>query len=160
MCIRDSWWDEWFESYGAFLNSYAKIAELTGSNYLLIGGNDVLPAFSGGIYLDEPLADLPEDSDRMWRDLFLNLRKTFSGDLIWVTRVGQKADPLPEFVHSFDGVYVIVDSPLSTAEDPDFEEIANGFTNIVDQYIYEIYRSTELPLFIGLGYPSADRRCV
>lgn len=153
----DHWWDEWFESYGAFLNNYAKMAELTGSNYLLIGGNDVLPAFSGGIYLDEPLTDLPEDSDRMWRDLFLDLRKTFSGDLIWVTRVGQKADPLPEFVHSFDGIYIIVDSPLSTAEEPDFDEIANGFTNIVDQYIYEIYRSTELPLFIGLGYPSADR---
>lgn len=151
------WWEEWFESYHNFIINYAKLAELSGVDYLLIGGKDILPAFSGGNYPGGNETTLSYDSEPLWQDIILDLRKTFTGDLIWVTNVHTTADPLPEFIPTFDGIYIIVDSPLTTAKEPTFDEIAYGFTNVIDQNIYEIYRSTGLPVYLGLGYPSANQ---
>lgn len=153
---NEDWWEKWFESYQDFIMNYAKLADISQSKYLLLGGKGILPTIIGGITHDGNESNLPDDSERYWRDMILEIRKTFKGDLIWVTHVDQNADPLSGFIQTFDGIYIIVDSPLSTSEEPTFDDIAYGFTNIIDQHIYEIYRSTGIPVFIGLGYPSAN----
>jgi len=37
-----------------------------------------------------------------------------------------------------------------------FDTINWGFINVMDSLIYEVYRSTGLPITIGFGYPSVD----
>ncbi len=150
------WWEEWFRNYRKFILNYATIAEDTGAEQLILGGKATIPTFIGGFLPDGSETNAPEFSDGKWQDLIRDIRNTYSGKIIWATNVNQRVDPLPEFITQFDGIYVIIDSPLSNTNNASFEEIAISFTSVIDNFIYEIYRSTQIPLFIGLGYPSVD----
>ena len=150
------WWDEWMNTYRQFILEYAEIAEQTEADQLILGGKAVLPTFMGGILPDGRDPDAPETVDSLWMDLIEDVRESFNGDLIWATNVSQKVDPLPDFINQLDGIYVIVDSPLSSSNEASFEDIAYNFTGIIDNLIYEIYRSTQLPITIALAYPSVD----
>jgi len=152
-----SWWFTWFESCRIMLLNYAKIAEDTNSEMLIIGGDSLLPAFNGGMYPDGSATDVPSDSITLWRELILDIRKNYKGKLIWAINTHLSVDPLPEFVEVFDAIYISVDSPLATGRSASFEEIAAGFTSLVDNHIYEVYRSTSKPIILALAYPSVDR---
>ncbi|MEA3326047.1 MAG: hypothetical protein U9R53_01865 [Chloroflexota bacterium] len=152
----NAWWDEWFKNYRQLILNYVKIAEKTNTDQLILGGKAILPTFIGGIFPDGRESDVPENSEALWLDLIGDIRAGFHGDLIWATNVSQKVDPLPEFIDQFDGLYIIIDSPLSSRNDASFEEIALNFTNVIDNFIYEIYRSTLMPVTLALAYPSVD----
>ncbi len=152
----DSWWDAWFDIYSQFIINYAKIAEQTESEMLIIGGKAALPTFSGGINPDGSDSDIPERSAQIWYDLIKDIRNIYHGDLVWATNAHEIMDPLPEFTYTFDGIYVTIDSPIAIDTNPSFNEIAYGFTSIVDNLIYEVYRSTGKPLTIALAYPAMD----
>ena len=152
----DSWWEAWFNSYSNFVLNYAKIAELSNAKQLIIGGKFLLSTFSGGIYPNGNFSDVPSNSDEKWQNLISEVRKTYQGELIWATNVHQARDPLPEFIYEFDGIYLLVDSPLVYSETEDFDTINWGFINVIDSLIYEVYRSTGLPITLGLGYPSVE----
>jgi len=154
--ISSAWWDEWFENYHQYILNYAKIAEQTDADQLILGGKAILPSFIGGEFPDGRESDVPENSKTIWIDMIRDIREEFTGDLIWATNVSQKVDPLPEFIDQFDGLYIIVDSPLSPSDDASFEEIALNFTGVIDNFVYEIYRSTQLPIMLALAYPSVD----
>lgn len=152
----DSWWETWFDSYANFVLNYAKAAELSGARQLIIGGKFLLPTFKGGTYPNGAFSDVPSNSDEKWQNLISEVRKTYQGELLWATNVHQARDPLPEFIYEFDGIYLLVDSPLVYSETDDFDSINWGFINVIDSLIYEVYRSTDLPITLGLGYPSVD----
>jgi len=152
----DSWWNAWFDSYADFVLNYAKAADLSGAKQLIIGGKFLLPTFSGGTYPNGVFSDVPSNSNAKWRDLISDVRNTYQGELLWATNVHQARDPLPEFIFEFDGLYLLVDSPLVYSETDDFDTIKSGFINVIDSLIYEVYRSTGLPITLGLGYPSVD----
>jgi hypothetical protein len=65
-------------------------------------------------------------------------------------------DPLPEFIESFDEIYVSMDSPLSDGTNASFDQIAYGFTRNLDNFLYEVYRSTLKPVTLAFAYPSVD----
>ncbi len=151
-----SWWHSWFNSYSNFVLNYANIAEISNADHLIIGGKFMLPTFKGGTYYDGTISDVPSNSDEIWQDLIAEIRQTFTGELLWATNIHHARDPLPEFINEFDGIYLLVDSPLATNASASFDEINWEFINVIDSLIYEVYRSTGLPITIGLGYPSVD----
>ena len=152
----ESWWNAWFDTYNRFVLNYATIAENTGSQWLIIGGDDVLPAFKGGTFPDGAESTVPEKSVELWQELITDIRSEFSGVLLWAASAHHTMTPLPEFIGEFDGIYLSIDSPLSTANDPSFDEIAFGFSQVIDNLIYEVYRSTDKPLILALAYPSVE----
>ena len=152
----DSWWEIWFDSYADFLLNYAKAAELSGANHFIIGGKFLLPTFSGGLFPNGSFTNVPSDSNTKWQELIQDIRNIFAGEIYWATNIHQARDPLPEFILEFDGIYLLVDSPLIYSETDDLNTIKSGFINVVDSLIYEVFRSTGLPITIGLGYPSVD----
>ena len=151
-----AWWQEWFISYEQFILNYAKIAQDNHVEALIIGGTATLPTFSNGIYPDGSITDVPETADETWQNLMASIREIYSGSLIWATNIHTKADPLPDFIDSFDGIYVSIDSPLTVNLNPSKEDIASGFSDIIDYHIYELYRSTEKPITLALAYPSVN----
>lgn len=152
----EAWWNSWFDSYQQFILNYAKIAEQTGTEQLILGGKSVLPAFSGGIYLDGTESDVPDASEGQWLALIADIRAEYNGDLIWGTNAHQDMDPLPNFIDKFDGIYISIDSPLAAGNSASFEEIAEGFTSVIDSLIFEIHRSTLKPITLALAYPAID----
>jgi len=152
----EAWWKEFFSSYRQFALNYANIAQISGVDVLILGGKSLLPAFEGGVLPDGSESALPVGFDQAWLDLISDIRSVYSGKLIWATHVNREMDPLPDFIFQFDEIYVIVDSPLALGDHPTFDMIQSGFTSVIDSQIYEIYRSTGMPLTIALAYPSVE----
>ena len=148
---NDAWREEWFASYRNFILSYTKIAVISSADSLIIDGNSAIPTLPepNPSYLQESLED-------EWRSLLTEIREEFNGEVIWAVNAGAQIDPLPPFLDLIDEIYVTVDRPLSETSDPTFEQIAYGFSQTIDNLIYEIYRSTLKPITIALAYPSAE----
>ena len=148
------WWESWFTSYKTFILNYAQVAADTGVEQLVLGSKAVLPAFSGGYYLDGNITDAPASLDSDWTSLIGEVRAIFTGDLVWATNAQVSVDPLPEFIDQFDAIYVTVDAPLATADLPTADLIAANFWEVLNTQVYPIYESTGKPILLALGYPS------
>jgi len=145
-----SWQQSWFDSYRQFTLNYAKLAEITNTEYLLIGGKNLLTSLPDQNSYN---ADQVEDQ---WLSLITDIRSEYGGKLIWAANAGTEMDPLPEFIDSFDEIYVSMDSPLSDGTSASFDQIAYGFTRNLDNFLYEVYRSTLKPVTLAFAYPSVD----
>ena len=152
----EAWWDVFFGSYRDFVLNYAQIAQASNATQLILGGKALLPAFDGGIYPNGTISTVPTSSDDDWINLIDDIQSIFDGNLIWATNANLKMDPLPNFIDRFDGIYISVDSPLAFGEHPSFEMIQSGFTDVIDNHIYEVYRSTQKPIILALAYPSVE----
>ena len=153
---RDAtWWESWFSSYQTFILNYARIAADTGVEQLVIGGKAALPAFSGGFNLDGTLSEVPAEIDQKWSALIEAVRAIYTGKLVWATNAQVSADPFPSFIDQFDAILVNVDAPLATLELSNTDLIASSFWEVINTQIYPIYEQTEMPILLGLGYPSA-----
>jgi hypothetical protein len=148
------WWDTFFVSYTDFVVNYAKIAQHSGADQLIIGGKAILPTFEGGLLPDG--SDSPAIFDDRWNVLIDEIRTQYDGQLIWGTNANLEMDPLPEFIDKFDGIYISVDSPLALGDQPSFERVQAGFVDVIDSQIYEIYRSTLKPIILALAYPAVE----
>ncbi len=152
----DAWWEVFFSSYRNFLLNYAKIAQDSNTNQLILGGKSLLPAFDGGIFPNGTTSSVPSTSDDDWIELIDEIQSEFDGKLIWATNTNQKMDPLPNFIDKFDQIYISIDSPLAFGDHPSFEMIQSGFTGVIDNHIYEVFRSTQKPITLALAYPSVE----
>lgn len=148
---NEPWQQAWFNSYRRFILNYAKIAEITNSKYLIIGGKLLLPTFTDGNLFSEDYL-LEEE----WQDLIAAIRKEYQGKLVWASNAGTELDPLPPFIEAFDEIYISIDSPLYDGTNASFDQIAYGFTRTIDNLVYEVYRSTLKPVTLALAYPSVD----
>jgi hypothetical protein len=150
------WWNAFFDSYSEFILSYAKTAQNSSAEFLILGGKALLPAFKNGQFPDGSESDVPIQFNDTWLTLIDEIREIYQGDLVWATNAHFEIDPLPDFIYDFDGIYICVDSPLALGENPSFEDIQSGFTDIIDSQIYEVYRSTYQPIMIALAYPAVE----
>lgn len=152
----EAWLNVFFESYHDYIISYAKLAQRIEAEQLIIGGKNLLPAFEGGIYPDGTESALPISFDQHWLDLLREIREIYSGQLMWGTNANLSIDPLPDFIGEFDGIHISVDSPLALGDEPTFEMIQAGFIDVIDSQIYEVYRSTLMPITLALAYPAVE----
>lgn len=76
MLGNDRYWKEWFESYGAFLEHYAEIAQDTGCEMFCIGCE-----MSG-----------TERKEEYWRHLIKNIRKIYTGPLVYNTNHNREGE--------------------------------------------------------------------
>ncbi|MFU8825912.1 MAG: glycoside hydrolase family 113 [Brevefilum sp.] len=152
----EAWWNEFFSSYRDFALNYAKIADISGAKMLILGGKHLSPAFEGGIMPDGSDSNVPVGFDSNWLELLADIRDIYSGEVLWAAPVNRELDPLPKFLYSFDGIYLIVDTPLALGDHPTFEMIQSGFTHIIDSQIYEVYRSQYKPIILAAGYPAVE----
>jgi hypothetical protein len=152
----DAWWELFFLSYRDFIINYAKLAQDSSASHLILGGKSLLPAFNGGVLPDGSESTIPPSSDDYWLDLLAEIQNVFDGKLIWSTNVHLKMDPLPNFIDRFDGIHVSLDSPLAFGDHPTFEMIQSGLISVIDNHIYEVYRSTQKPITLAMAYPAIE----
>ena len=144
------------ESYFRFILNYAKTARLTNAEYLILGGKALLPFYDHPYPEDDFLPTLSKESEDFWIDLITELRSVYTGQILWAAHVHREADPIPEFVSKLDGIYLMVDGPLTDTNQVDSDTISFQFNQLIDNHIYEVHRSTGKPVFVALAYPSVE----
>ncbi len=151
-----SWWQTWFERYRVFILNFADLAEQTGAPLLLVGGPDVLPALPGGLSGSGQPSGVPPGAGDVWTDLLDEIRSRYHGQVAWVLPYPQSASSVPEFLDQFDLIYVLFSAPLSDAKNADEGSLQLAFGDLLDRELLPIYEEHQLPVVVGLDYPSAD----
>ena len=93
--------DNWQASYQQFILNYAKIAEITQTQWLIIGG-------------DAYRSEIAQDPG-FWQGLLSDVHAAYQGQVLWAAHIHAEADPLPEWIDDVDGLYLMIDTPLSTS---------------------------------------------
>jgi hypothetical protein len=147
-----SWWLVWFDHYRDYLLHHADLAARTGVEMLIIGGDNLNPALPGGVLADGSPSGVPSDADQRWRDIIAEVRKHYTGPLLWALPY-KDGQVVPSFLDAVDQVYV--EWELSYPTD---EALAADLDSLVatrlDDEIQQISTSTSKPIILALITPS------
>jgi hypothetical protein len=148
------WWLVWFDHYRIFLNHHADLAQSTGSQYLIIGGDGVTPALPSGQLADGNASGVPADSDSRWRNILSELRTHYSGQILWALPLDQVNTP-PQFIDSVDGIYLLWQAPLASEPGAPVSDLEIEAGRILDSLVQPVQTRFNKPIYIGINYPSA-----
>lgn len=151
----DGWWQTWFARYRTFLMYHADLAAQTGAEALVIGDASILPALPGGTLADGSPANTPAGADEFWKNLITALRSRFSGKLVWMLPYAGSLPSSPEFLSDVDMIYVQLMPPLIDTDQAGLKEIEAAVAGALDSDILALQEQTNLPIILGLQYPSA-----
>ncbi len=101
----ESWWQVWFEQYRVFVLHHADLAARTKAQALILGGDWLRPALPDGELADGSPSGVPADAEQRWRDLLVEVRSRFSGQLIWALSPQDITSP-PPFIELTDRIYL------------------------------------------------------
>jgi hypothetical protein len=151
-----AWWIVWFERYRLFALHHADLAQQTGAQKLILGGEWVLPALPEGLLQDGSPSGVPSDAETRWREIINEVKNHYQGTLVWAhPYVGESGD-LPPFIDVFNTIQIDWSPPLSQNPSASEFELYSQTAIYLDQYIFPIIQKTGLPVIIALSYPSAD----
>lgn len=134
---NDIYWDKWFKSYSDFMIYYAELAEETGCEMLCIGCE-----MCG-----------TERKEKHWRKLIADIRKVYSGKLVYNTNHGHEDD-----VKWFDAVDYVGTSayfPVAKEGGATSEMMKQAWLPVHDE-MYKIHQKFNKPIvFMEIGCRSA-----
>jgi hypothetical protein len=146
-----SWWVSWFDHYRDFLLHYADMAERTGVQTLILGGDWLAPALPGGTLEDGTSSKVPADADARWREIIRQVRTRFKGTILWALPYPQDLHEPISFIDAVDGVYLMWSAPLAKTGDPTQEA-----GKILDTDVLPFQEQIGKPVLLGLTYSSAS----
>lgn len=132
-------WQAWFESYRAFILHYARLAERTGMEGLVVGTE-----------LHQTVRTKPEE----WRRVIREVREVYSGPLTYAANWYQEYQDV-RFWNALDSVGIQAYFPLTTDDSKtSLEELKAGWA-AHKVAIAEVQQRTAKPiLFTEIGYKS------
>ncbi len=149
------WWQEWFVEYERFLDNYAKLANNSGVDTLIVGGGFIEYSLPGGILTTNELVGTPSNADALWRIIISNLKVHYSGNLMWALPYSEVKSNIPSFIDYIDSIYILFDQNITDGSflgDPFGYKVTSG--EILDNEIFDIKSRLDKPIVIGLSYPS------
>jgi hypothetical protein len=150
-----AWWNVWFDRYRSMILTYAHLAEETGAQRLIIGGNEVIPALPNGTLADGSSSQSPADADTRWRTLIEEIRAVYSGKLAFEIVFDTDAN-LPVFLDSVDEIVVHWQAPLSDSSDASPAELQQNAAARVSTLMSQLDPYADTPLLLSFAYPSVD----
>ena len=150
-----AWWQVWFERYQNFIFSFADKAQLDGASGLVIGGDWVTPALPGGKLPDGEPSGVPLDAEQRWREIVAEVRNRFDGTLFWALPTTEGQITPPPFIEDLDQVYLLWSLPLSENVDFTQDELHKTAANYLDEEVFLLDISLEMPISVAVSYPSA-----
>ena len=136
-------WDSWFESYHEFIIHYAKLAEETGVEMLVIGTELDTATIPGN-------PEGPTDVTNRWRGIISDVRQHYSGLLTYsVSCHGDCGGPDGiEFWDSLDYIGVEPYFGLTDKNDPTIEEMKLSFDSKFEEYFKPLYERYGKPIIL------------
>lgn len=153
--VSDIWWRIWFERYRQFVLHYANLAEATGAETLVLGGEWLSPAIPDIISAKYPSYDLPGNSISIWEQIIADVKQAYSGQIAWYLPYSQLNQP-PPFLDAVDIIYLDMGASLANSTQPSLVEIQSQAKTVLREEIKPFMDSLNKPLILVLSYPSAD----
>ncbi len=150
------WWQAWFEHYRAFLLNYADLANQSGCQALILGGDWLDPALPGGTLADGVTpSGVPQDAEGRWKALIAEVRSHFHGSLLWALPYQRETLSTPlDILSSIDGIYLLWSIKLGNAPVPSKTEMTDEAGRLLDTGISPLASVTGKPVIIVITYPS------
>jgi hypothetical protein len=152
----DNWWQSWFSRYRTFILHHADLAAQTGVKTLILGDERLQPALPGGTLASGAPSGIPEDVEERWSTLIAEVRGRYPGELAWMIPYSGSLPEPPPFLDQFDLLYIQLDPPFGTNDQPTQLELEAGIKNALDGEIYELQQQSGLPVLLGLRYPAVS----
>ncbi len=151
----EDWWQSWFDRYQTFLLYHADLATQSGTEVMIIGDSSIAPAFPGGTLADGSLSNAPGDASKRWETLLTSVRSRYKGKIAWFVSYNGSLATTPDFVKdAVDLLYVQITPPISEKDELTQAELEASLTTILDTEILKLQEDTNLPIMLGLRFPS------
>jgi hypothetical protein len=154
---RDSgWWDNWFDHYRAFVIQYADLANLSGAQALVIGGDWIAPALPAGILANGNSSGVPADAETRWLNIIAEIRQHFRGSVIFALPYDNSVIFAPiNILKNTDAVYWLWFVRLSDEVSPNKSDMLAEAGRLLDTNMSPTQIQVNKPFIIGLSYPSS-----
>ncbi len=137
MASQDAW-NLWFKKYREYILDYAQLAESLDLEMFCIGAE-----------LHTTVLEQPEQ----WRQLIADVRAIYSGKLTYAANWNQEVNDVP-FWDALDFIGVQAYYPIAENENPELEELENGWKPHIDT-LEALHSKYNKPIvFTELGYKS------
>jgi hypothetical protein len=143
-----SWWVSWFDHYRDFLLHFADMADRTGVQTLILGGDWLDPALPGGTLVDGTTSNVPVDVDARWREIIRQVRTRYQGTILWALPFPQDLQEPISFIDAVDGVYLMWSAPLAKKGNP-VKEARKLLDHEILPFQEKIGKPVLLPISIG-----------
>ncbi|MBX3038961.1 MAG: hypothetical protein KF758_18765 [Anaerolineales bacterium] len=154
---RDAaWWQTWFTRYRAFAVNYADLANQTGAQSLILGGDWVTPALPNGTLLDGQPSNVPADAEAQWKAIIQDVRSRFRGQVFWAMPYTKSNIETPvSFLKDVDGVYLLWSAKLAESPTATKADFANEAGRLLDNEVAPLVNLLGKPIILAVSYPSA-----
>ncbi len=140
------WWIVWFERYRSFVLHHADLAEQSGAHMLILGGEWLEAALSGGGGVDQSQVNVPFDIDARWRNLIQEVRNRYRGNIAWAVSYQQAVNNPPSFLDAVDVLYVQFSPPLTQYSEATMAELYFEASRLLDTGLLPLQMQLNLPL--------------
>lgn len=152
----NTWWQNWFDRYRAFVVNYAELASQSGSQTLILGGDWLAPALPNGRLSDGSSSGVPADADARWTAVITEVRSHFSGNIWWALPYTKASLQAPlSFLQETDGIYLLWSAALTTQGSANKNDLANEAGRLLDNEVSALPPLINKPIILALAYPSA-----
>lgn len=124
-----SWWQVWFEQYRTFALHHADLAARTEAQALILGGGWLAPALPSGKLADGSPSGAPQDAEARWRNLLVEVRQHYPGQLIWAMPTQSIKNP-PPFLGIVDRVILDANVPAGQKLDAALGEAVDHWMDV------------------------------
>ena len=155
---RDAaWWNDWFDHYRAFILQYADLANLSGAQALVIGGDWIVPALPAGTLVNGSPSGVPADAEARWLSLISEIRQHFRGSVLFALPYDNNlVTPPIAVLQNVDAVYWLWFVRLSDQSSPNKADMLAEAGRLLDTNMSPTQLQVNKPFIIGLSYPSSS----
>jgi len=151
----EGWWNSWYDRYHRFMISMSDLATLSGASTIIVGDPSVSPSMSGGKLADGSSAKSPKDADDQWRQLIKDIRANYSGTILGAVSY-PSTEPLPGWLDSVDGIYVIYTAPLSQTSSASVDDLITIIQDDLNNNLLPTLSAMNKPVIMAINYPSSS----
>jgi Carboxypeptidase regulatory-like domain len=151
------WWNNWFDHYRAFVIQFADMANLSGAQALVIGGDWIAPALPAGTLADGNSSGVPADAEARWLSVIAEIRQHFRGSVIFALPYDNSVIFAPmNILKNTDAVYWLWFVKLSDQPNPNKADMLAEAGRLLDTNMSPTQVQVNKPFLIGLSYPSSS----
>lgn len=154
--LEKNWWENWFERFQTFALHFADLASQTNSPAIILGGNDVSPAYPAGVLPDGQPSGVPDFAGERWQLILDAVRQRYGGKIGWSILLTDENPVLPEWLDQVDFLYLQLAIPATISSSFSSEERIDQIAKYFDSVLLPICETTNKPVFVAVIAPSAQ----
>jgi hypothetical protein len=141
------WWTTWFDQYRKFALHFADLAQQSGADVLVLGGEEVKPAIPG--------LGNAYHAEKNWSIVIDEVRVHYKGVLAWQQPFRENFNNTPKFINQMDEINVHWGIGLATWSEAGLDEIESRAGILLDKQIKPFEEKVKKPIILSIAYPSA-----